>query len=232
MVEDVIEEIWLDWLYERDSKLGNARFNDPKKYFHPFYAMGDLNSTVIVVAMATAYNVEGWEETNSVRSQIVGYQDMSDKWSDDIHKHREKWLKKRQNSDTNKLYEWLEALTSEVDLSPQDLYFTNLQKDGEFGNDLSVLNDESKEVWKEYLSREIEFVDPDLIVTLGKSVAVELVGTGGVDQHGEMHDLDGRPLLTLNHWGYYLRGGGPTREGKDEYASAFSEAYSAISLDN
>lgn len=225
MSDNIIEEIWTDWFYQRDSKLGNASFIDPKKYYYPFYAMGALDSEVVVVGIATAYNIEGWEETNAKRPRVGGCEDRTDWWTDDVHQHRKEWLQQRQESDTNELYSWLVALTSDVDINPPDLYYTNLQKDGEFAGELADMNTESIEVWSEYLEREIEFVDPDLIVTLGKPPAKELVGGGGTDDHGHVgYEFDGIPVLTLNHWNYHKRSG-ETEEGKASYRDSFAVAY-------
>lgn len=115
---------------------------------------------------------------------------------------QEKHWRAQRAEANNTMYQVMTTLVTESNLGPetasddidpfQYLYFTNLQKDGEFGsrkkNGLSSgltwaqCNRESRAFWSEILKQEIETLDPSVIVTFGKEAAAEL--------YRYAHDLD------------------------------------------
>jgi DNA polymerase len=58
-----------------------------------------------------------------------------------------------------------------------------------------------------YLQRQIELIKPKLIVALGKTAATALLGRDEVlgSLRGELHDLNGTPLVVTYHPAYLLR---------------------------
>ena len=58
-----------------------------------------------------------------------------------------------------------------------------------------------------YLDRQIELIKPRLIVALGKSAAMRLLGSDAslASQRGKVHDYKGAPLVVTYHPAYLLR---------------------------
>ncbi len=58
-----------------------------------------------------------------------------------------------------------------------------------------------------YLDRQIELIKPRLIVALGKSAAMRLLGSDAslASQRGKVHDYQGTPLIVTYHPAYLLR---------------------------
>jgi len=69
-----------------------------------------------------------------------------------------------------------------------------------------------------YLRRQIELVDPDVILCVGRIAAQRLLGT---DQtigrlRGRVHDLDGVPVVATYHPAYLLRSPGEKRKSWED----------------
>ena len=58
-----------------------------------------------------------------------------------------------------------------------------------------------------YLDRQIELIKPRVIVALGKSAAMRLLGSDAslASQRGKVHDYKGTPLIVTYHPAYLLR---------------------------
>jgi DNA polymerase len=79
-------------------------------------------------------------------------------------------------------------------------------------------SDEEAESCLPYLRRQIELVNPDAILCVGRIAAQRLLGTDSPigRLRGRVHDLDGRPVIVTYHPAYLLRSPGEKRKSWDD----------------
>src|SRR3954469_1120668 len=105
-----------------------------------------------------------------------------------------------------------------VDLRRQDVYITNVVRCRPPGN-RDPLPDEL-EACDTYTQRQIDVLQPKLIVTLGRYSMARFVGTGPMrDLHGRTREWNGITCLAMYHPAAILRT--PTAEMKRIYADDF-----------
>jgi DNA polymerase len=75
-------------------------------------------------------------------------------------------------------------------------------------------SDEEAESCLPYLRRQIELVNPNAILCVGRIAAQRLLGTDSPigRLRGRLHDLDGRPVIVTYHPAYLLRSPGEKRK--------------------
>lgn len=192
----VFQRIWDDWKNKRHP------FKQVDDAEYPFYGMGDWDADIMFIAYEPAYNLEG--EKRNIGAKI--------NWPDDFEKVSKMLLKKRMQSDQNRLIEILRSAVSETPHNVPDVYFTNVKK---------VCSTEICDRYILYLTEEIETVNPKLIVTFGKDAMCTVMRifykqqpSGILGYHGVMKKIGGYTLLPFVHWGYADRRGGKVK-GKD-----------------
>ncbi len=79
-------------------------------------------------------------------------------------------------------------------------------------------SDEEAESCLPYLRRQIELVNPNAILCVGRIAAQRLLGTDSPigRLRGRVHDLDGRPVIVTYHPAYLLRSPGEKRKSWDD----------------
>lgn len=93
----------------------------------------------------------------------------------------------------------LDEILLKIGVTRQELYITNLVKNRPPEN-RDPTKDEI-EAWKPLLEKEIEDVDPDVIVTLGNFASRELLDTskGITAIHGRLFSRNGRKIMPVYH---------------------------------
>jgi DNA polymerase len=78
--------------------------------------------------------------------------------------------------------------------------------------------DEEAERCLPYLRRQIELVQPEVILCVGRIAAQRLLGTDTPvgKLRGRVHELDGRPVVVTYHPAYLLRSPGEKRKSWDD----------------
>jgi hypothetical protein len=79
----------------------------------------------------------------------------------------------------------------------QSIYYTNFQKDGEFGE--TDLDRMSQRFWRDYLVREIEFLDPLIILPVGKPASEVVLDICGYEPHVEPLAASNDKTTTVVH---------------------------------
>lgn len=161
---------------------------------YPLGGIGDPDADVMLVGMEPAYNVD--EVTV----------DMDDTWEQAKRK-----MELERESSNNPLWRHMENVALAIDVSPLDLYFTNVAKcgNGDF--------EERVDHCENYLAAEITAVNPQVLLLHGGkciTVAGDILGldfgrsVGAV--HGELFEMRSFDVLPLYHWGYVYRQGNVT----------------------
>lgn len=212
--ESVFEKIYRDWTSGRN-ELEDAGFKDPFGFFYPVFGVGDEDAELMILADSPTYRVEEDEELR-YRGQVRGWRPASSAW-ESMDEYRE-WLRQLlELTNPDGAWDVVEAVAEAVDADPEELYYTTLQKDGEFdesldetedGEDPAALNEESFSKWKPYLEGEIDHVEPRLIIAFGEKT---LQALGDLfDPHedfktdlvpfGEPYVMDKYPVLRFDYW--------------------------------
>jgi len=212
--ESIFEKIFLDWMSGRN-QLEDAEFRDPWGFFYPVFGVGTDNADVVVVADAPTYPVDEDEEVRK-RSQVNGWQPAFTMW-ESVDEYRDWCSEMLQHANPDGAWDVLRAVADAVEREPDELYYTTLQKDGEFdesldeledGEDPAELNEESISKWKPYLQQEIEHVDPDMVIVFGKNT-LEAIGDLFDPQdefeiesvpYEELYVMDRYPVLRFDYW--------------------------------
>lgn len=99
-------------------------------------------------------------------------------------------------------------ITEEMDLARADVYITNIVKCRPPGN-RNPRPDETA-ACRGYLDRQIELIDPRVVITLGNVATQTLLETkaGITKMRGSSYPFAGRTLVPTLHPAYVLRGGG------------------------
>lgn len=212
--ETIFQTIYLDWASDRN-ELEDANFKDPLGFFYPVFAVGNDDAEIIVVADAPTYPM-GEDEELRKRTQVQGHRpDFSS--LEPIDEYRE-WLSQLlEHTNPDGVWTILETVAEAIDTRPDELYYTTLQKDGgfdesidetEYGEDPVELNRESVTKWKPYLDKEINHVEPRLIITFGEKT-LEAVGdlrAPGDDfqvdsiPYEEPYVMNKYPVLRFDYW--------------------------------
>ncbi|MFB6209113.1 MAG: uracil-DNA glycosylase [Candidatus Nanohaloarchaea archaeon] len=117
----------------------------------------------------------------------------------------------------------LDDILSEIGVERSELYITNLVKVRPPEN-RDPRRDEI-EAWRPLLDKEIEEVDPDVILTLGNFASRELLDTGeGITSiHGEMFERGGRKIMPIYHPAATLYDRSKTPELEEDLRKAFGK---------
>ena len=99
----------------------------------------------------------------------------------------------------------LEKLLAQIGMARTDVYIANVLKCRPPNNRTPAPLE--VEACRPYLDRQIELLQPRLIVALGRSAANTLLGNDAsiASLRGRAHRLDGRPLVVTYHPAYLLR---------------------------
>ena len=193
-IEEFQQRLWKSWrhqdlTYLSGEKEGNIwEFVDD--HYYPFYGVGNPDAEVMIVGSAPAWNVGEGSQLPDKRDKHWSCNDLE--WAPDVDRdsfeRQEKiWrlnrLKERKNlvQTMSKLVKFSSVLKlgelNGVEDPFQDLYYTNFQKDGEFGD--RNLDRMSQVFWEDYLEREIKLQDPSVILPIGTTsseVVTEICG--------------------------------------------------------
>jgi DNA polymerase len=100
----------------------------------------------------------------------------------------------------------LDSMLTAIGLSRErDSYIANVVKCRPPGNRTPTLDEAN--ACASYLDRQIDLVNPGIIVALGKTAATRLIGTEAslASLRGRVHTYRGRPLVVTYHPAYLLR---------------------------
>lgn len=117
----------------------------------------------------------------------------------------------------------LDKVLNEIGVEREELYITNLVKIRPPDN-RNPHKDEI-EAWKPLLEKEIENVNPDIILTLGNFPTKELLDTSkGITQiHGKIKQKNGRKIMPIYHPAATLYDQSKTPEFKKDLKKAFGK---------
>lgn len=212
--ETVFQNIYLDWSSGRN-ELEDADFVDPFGFFYPVFGVGNENADIMVIADAPTFPVSEDEELQK-REQVRGLRPALTTW-ETIDEYRD-WLGQLlEHANPDEVWDVLESVAEAADTTPDDLYYTTLQKDGKFdesldetddGKDPADLNQESVAKWKPYLKEELDRIEPDLVVVFGEKSLEALgdlltpAGDFEIDSvpYGEIYVIDRYPSLRFDYW--------------------------------
>ena len=228
--ETVFEKILGDWSSGRNH-LEDVEFTDPWGFFRPIFGVGPDDADVVVVTDAPSYPV-GEDKEVQKRERVRGHRLATTTW-ESVDEYR-KWCSNFvEQANPDNTWDILQAVAEGVDKEVEEIYFTTLQKDGEFdesmeetesGKNPTELNRESVARWKPYLKEEIEEVDPQLVIVFGKK-SLQAVGdlfdpdedfqTDSLSEK-EPYVMDKYPVLSFSHWNHISL---PDDQSRKEYIS-------------
>jgi uracil-DNA glycosylase len=197
------QHLWEQW---RDNEL-SWELNDRDNYHYPLFGLGPNNADVIILGLAPAYNVGLRKSDGDDKRRYVDLSDKTEdddipEWEledgkleyfDKIENQQKAWVLERLAERNNMIrfvediHEKLRELGSGQGRARNfyGIYFTNLQKDGYFDLPNHIAEDYdadpnslSQDFWIPYLQREIEAVDPEVVVACGNRVAEGLERIG------------------------------------------------------
>jgi DNA polymerase len=110
----------------------------------------------------------------------------------------------------------LNAMLRAAGFERSDVYIANVNKCRPPQN--RDPTDEEAERCLPYLRRQIELVQPEVILCVGRIAAQRLLGTDTPvgKLRGRVHELDGRPVVVTYHPAYLLRSPGEKRKSWDD----------------
>lgn len=119
--------------------------------------------------------------------------------------------------------EKMNDILQDIDVERSDLYITNLMKIRPPDN-RDPKKDEIK-AWKPLLGKEVEKVNPEIIVTLGNFPSRELLDTSkGISQiHGQIFTRNGRKIMPVYHPAATLYDRGKTPDLEKDLRKAFGK---------
>ena len=117
----------------------------------------------------------------------------------------------------------LNKILKDIDIDRSEIYITNLVKIRPPEN-----RDPKKEgirAWKPLLEKEIEEVDPDMVLTLGNFASKELLGKkkGITSIHGRIFSREGRKIMPIYHPAATLYDQSKTPELEKDLRKAFGK---------
>jgi DNA polymerase len=114
----------------------------------------------------------------------------------------------------------LNAMLRAAGFERSDVYIANVNKCRPPQN--RDPTDEEAERCLPYLRRQIELVQPEVILCVGRIAAQRLLGTDTPvgKLRGRVHELDGRPVVVTYHPAYLLRSPGEKRKSWDDLTLA------------
>jgi uracil-DNA glycosylase family 4 len=206
-MSNILEDIWANWK-NNESLCSKCPNNDLNNYWYPLYAIGNFDSPVMVIGDTPAYNIEGMSFRD--RKNAYSTYDITNDFNSIVSSH----LQQRQKSSTNKLIGILNLIADSINLNVQDLYFTNAKKCGNIPQAKSQNKQATQNCAESYLEREIEYIDPELIISIGATPFQYLKQFYNIDASNSIIQNHGRVLynkrkqfifLILAHWGYFRR---------------------------
>lgn len=217
-----LDNALLDWYHGRND-LDGAEFIDENRVWYPMYGLGDTDASVVLIGQAPAFTFADDRSEDAQRTEVNSSVDLEFALEErispgDIEMLRSEWLVERlqtilsekspqevdltdfSSGASNRLGPLLVWLARNIDTAElrgwelDGLYFTNLQKDGEFkkageGADgltprkVRKLNTASKETWSSYIQDEIEYVDPNVVITAGLETSEFLINDFKKNDH-------------------------------------------------
>lgn len=195
-----------DWFRGR-GELEEIEFADPFGFYLPVFGVGDEESSIMVVQMAPAYPTS--DGVIRRRERIPGPRPLQGFWGS-VDQYRSMCEGLVRNGNSDGIGDLLEAVAEEADRDVEEIYYTTIQKDGRFDENLDEtedghnpreLNRESIETWKPYLREEIEQVNPDLIICLGDQATEIVLGLVNTGQPVEVSEVPPSEVFWVDAYG-------------------------------
>lgn len=217
-LRDFQQDLWESWRRQDLSYLSGKKQGEVWEFvddhYYPLYGLGDVDADVVVVGAGPAWNAGEGNQFSTKRNKSWEQNDLT--WTPDVDRdsfeqQEEIWRLERleqQNklvTTLTKLVKFSSALeigeTNGFEDPFQSLYFTNLQKDGEFKD--SDLNTMSQEFWGDYLAQEIELLSPSVVLPVGRPATPKVLDIYGHEpQIKPLEAIDGEtpPIVQSYHW--------------------------------